>query len=58
MTDRERVAHMLGRGPGLTDREHLASMADELVRDGLLKDLSQVALVRIVEELQPDRTVQ
>jgi hypothetical protein len=36
MTDRERVAHMLGRGTGLTDREHLAQMADALVRDGLL----------------------
>src|ERR1700681_991326 len=37
MTDREQVAHMLGRGTGLTDREHLASMAWALVRDGLLK---------------------
>jgi hypothetical protein len=37
MTDRERVAHMLGRGTGLTDREHLAQMADALVRDGLLR---------------------
>jgi hypothetical protein len=34
---REQVAHMLGRGTGLTDREQLAHMADELVRDALLK---------------------
>ncbi len=36
MTDREQLAYMLGRGTGLTDREHLASMVWTLVRDGLL----------------------